>query len=236
MDKLCRKAIDLSCGNLVDISVHNFGPDDLLKYITDSCRGIKRLCIVYSDIANSGLIEAAPMLALLEDLEISYCNYRLDITPFNMFHCIQHGYLEVIGRCCPRLKSLKLNKYNNHNTKYNFDGWDGDAFAIAGTMQGLQHLQLFENRLTSKGLGAILDGCPLLESLDLRQCWHINLEPELAHHWLVKLDEELQRRCIDSIKNLRLPHDSKHDYERLAAEKLVHKEFVEESKNYIVSS
>ncbi|KAL6208913.1 hypothetical protein ACLB2K_019856 [Fragaria x ananassa] len=178
MDKLCRKAIDLSCGNLVNISVHNFGSDDLLKHITD--RGIKKLCIVYSDISNSGPIEAAPKLPLLEDLEISYCNYRLDIPPFNSFHCIQlrcrnhdsltcgHArYLEVIGRCYPRLKSLKLNKYNNHNTRWDLDGWDGDAFAIAGTMQGLQHLQLFRNRLTSKGLRAILDACPLLESLDL---------------------------------------------------------------------
>ncbi|KAL6127505.1 hypothetical protein ACLB2K_070870 [Fragaria x ananassa] len=82
MDKLCRKAIDLSCGNLVDISAHNFCSDDLLKYITDSCRGIKRLYFVLSDITNNGLIEAAPKLPLLEELELSHCNYRFDI--FNM--------------------------------------------------------------------------------------------------------------------------------------------------------
>ncbi|XP_050365453.1 putative F-box/LRR-repeat protein 21 [Argentina anserina] len=53
---LCRQAIDLSCGNLVDISIHNFGSDDLLKHITDS----------------NGLIRAASKLPLLEELELSY--------------------------------------------------------------------------------------------------------------------------------------------------------------------
>ncbi|KAL6214412.1 hypothetical protein ACLB2K_013846 [Fragaria x ananassa] len=70
--------------------------------------------------------------------------------------CGHARYLEVIGRCCPRLKSLEIEQVNNHNTKWDWDGWDGDAFAIAGTMQGLQHLQLFGNRLTSKGLRAMM--------------------------------------------------------------------------------
>lgn len=47
MDKLCRKAIDLSCGNLVDISVHNFCSDDLLKYITDRyCNFLLVICML----------------------------------------------------------------------------------------------------------------------------------------------------------------------------------------------
>ncbi|KAL6198444.1 hypothetical protein ACLB2K_028233 [Fragaria x ananassa] len=203
MDRMCRKAIDLTCGNLVNISVHNFGSDDLLKYITDSCRGIKRLCFEFSDITNYGLKLAAPKLPLLEDLELSQGNYRLDNPPFNH---IRHVYLEVIGRCCPRLKSLKLKEYN---TDWFFDGWDGDVLAIAETMHGPHHLQLLGNKITSKGLRAILDGCPLLVSLDLRHCWHIDLDPER---------EELQR-CIDQIENLRLRNDSTHDYERLAAQK-----------------
>ncbi|XP_004306414.1 PREDICTED: putative F-box/LRR-repeat protein 23 [Fragaria vesca subsp. vesca] len=183
MDRMCRKAIDLTCGNLVNISVHNFGSDDLLKYITDR----------YS----------APKLPQLEYLELSQGNYIFDNPPFNH---IRHAYLEVIGRCCPRLKSLKLKEYN---TDWFFDGWDGDALAIAETMHGLHHLHLLGDKITSKGLRAILDGCPLLVSLDLRHCWHIDLDPER---------EELQR-CIDQIENLRLPHDSTHDYERLAAQK-----------------
>ncbi|XP_004309102.1 PREDICTED: putative F-box/LRR-repeat protein 23 [Fragaria vesca subsp. vesca] len=226
MDMLCRKAVDLSCGNLVGISVHNFGSDDLLKHITDSCRGIKRLCFVLSNITTNGLIEAAPKLPLLEELELSHCNYRLDIPPFEH---TRHANVEVIGRCCPRLKSLKLNKYN---TKWFFLGWDGDAHAVAETMHGLHHLQLFGNKLTSKDLRAILDGCPLLETLDLRHCWHINLGRDRSGHFGLELDEELKTRCLDGIKNLRLPHDSKHDYERLAARKFVDNEFVEESMDW----
>ncbi|KAL6123024.1 hypothetical protein ACLB2K_075547 [Fragaria x ananassa] len=207
-------------------SVHNFCSDDLLKYITDRYSvGESNGSVLCFLTTNNGLIEAAPKLPLLEELVLSHCNYRFDI-PY--FEDTPQGNLEVIGRFCPLLKSLKLNR---HNSKMFFEGWDGDALAIAETMHGLHHLQLFGNKLTSNGLRAILDGCPLLESLDLRHCWHINLDREWLHHFDLKLDEELKRRCIHRIKNLRLPHDSKHDYERLAAQTLVHKEFVKESEH-----
>ncbi|KAJ4705054.1 F-box protein SKIP19-like [Melia azedarach] len=42
-------------------------------------------------------------------------------------------------------------------------------------MHGLRHLQIFGNKLTNNGLQAILDGCPLLQSLDLRQCFNVSL-------------------------------------------------------------
>ena len=46
--------------------------------------------------------------------------------------------------------------------------YEDEALAIAETVPGLRHLQLFGNRMTNDGLKAILDGCPQLESLDLR--------------------------------------------------------------------
>lgn len=33
--RLCRHAVDRSCGGLLDINIDYFGTDDLLKYITD---------------------------------------------------------------------------------------------------------------------------------------------------------------------------------------------------------
>nr|XP_029144908.1 F-box protein SKIP19-like [Arachis hypogaea] len=36
LEKMCRRAIDRSCGQLEDISIEYFGTDDLLKYIIDS--------------------------------------------------------------------------------------------------------------------------------------------------------------------------------------------------------
>ncbi|KAI4312978.1 hypothetical protein MLD38_037762 [Melastoma candidum] len=53
---------------------------------------------------------------------------------------------------------------------------DCGAVVIAKYMPGLRRLSLFGNGLTNKGLGAILDGCPQLKSLDLRDCYNIVLK------------------------------------------------------------
>lgn len=68
-------------------------------------------------------------------------------------------------------------------------------------MPELRHLQLFGNKLTNDGLQTILDGCPHLESLDLRQCYNVTL------------GGNLEKRCVEQIKSLRRPSDSTHDYE-----------------------
>ncbi|KAM5581357.1 putative F-box/LRR-repeat protein 23 [Rosa sericea] len=219
MAAMCRHAVDLGRGNVVDISLQNFGTNCLLMDITNSCKGIRRLRLVLPNIMHNGLIRVASKLPLLEGLEISYSAYTT-------------GGLEAIGRCCPLLKSLKLNK--RHDIRYDWDGLllaelhhhyqvfgsksssgvihdDGDALAIAGTMHGLQQLQIFGNKVTNKGLLAILDGCPCLESLDLRRCFNL------------KVEGDLKRRCFQGIKQLRLPDDSTDDYELVATDEIVYK-------------
>ncbi|XP_062012660.1 putative F-box/LRR-repeat protein 23 [Rosa rugosa] len=194
LEKMCRHVVDLSCGNLVDVNVEDFISDELLEYITDSSSGIRRLRLVCSYyISDEGLIEVASKLPLLEDLDISLCGN------------LSHKPVKVLGHSCRLLKSFKLNK-EWHKYSDNFfeeiiddEGpWskDDDALAIAGTMHGLYHLQLFGNQLTNDGLKAILDGCPHLESLDLRYCFNLNLEGDLG------------RRCTEQIKRLLLPKDS----------------------------
>lgn len=79
--------------------------------------------------------------------------------------------------------------------------YDDEALAIAETMPGLHHLQLLGNNLTDDGLKAILDGCPNLESLDLRHCFNVNLGGSLGE------------RCSEQIKYLRQPYDSTDDCE-----------------------
>ncbi|PQP97613.1 F-box protein SKIP19 [Prunus yedoensis var. nudiflora] len=175
-----RHVVDRSSGNVVDIIVEDFCTDELLKYITDSSRGTKRLRLVNClDITDEGLSEVASKLPLLEELEIS-----------NSF--LSHEPLQVVEASCPLLKSFKFNhrwyiwdrrKSNNH------------ALAIAGTMHDLHHLQLRGNKPTNDGLRAILDRCPHLETLVLRQCSHL------------KLGGELGRRCAERIKKLQLPDD-----------------------------
>jgi len=46
---------------------------------------------------------------------------------------------------------------------------DKKAFDIELHTDGLRRIQLFKNKITNKGLLAILDGCPDLESLYMCQ-------------------------------------------------------------------
>jgi len=64
-----------------------------------------------------------------------------------------------------------------------------EALAIAKTMSRLSHLKLNGLFLRYKGLLAILDGCPLLESLDLQCSCIIISTPSLL------------KRCCEQIKD-----------------------------------
>ncbi|CAK9321246.1 unnamed protein product [Citrullus colocynthis] len=97
--------------------------------------------------------------------------------------------LRTIGQCCPLLKLLKLNK---QLWKVRRVASDKRAVAMAETMPKLRHLQICGNGLTDRGLQAILDGCPDLESLDLRQCFNLNLAGQL------------RQKCAQRIKVLLL--------------------------------
>jgi hypothetical protein len=150
----------------------------------NSSSQLKRLGLVRCyDISEKGLSGVASKLPLLEELDISYS-------------LLSKEALEAVGRCCPHLKSLK---FNNSGQKYRV--CDEEALAIAEYMSELRRLQLFGNKLTNDGLQAILDGCPHLESLDLRQCFNVTLAGNLG------------RICAEQIKDLRHPHDSTYDYE-----------------------
>jgi len=153
-----------------------------------------RLACCYS-ISDAGLCDVAEKFPCLEELDISLSN--LFDRPF-----------KVIGRCCPQLKTFKLKTfqsndkvYRNPYVRYDDDDDDDDeAFAIAKTMSGLRNLQLIGNKMINDGLVALLDGCPHLESLDIRQCFNVNLVGILG------------KRCKEQIKYLRLPLDATNDY------------------------
>jgi hypothetical protein len=150
----------------------------------NSSSQLKRLGLVRCyDISEKGLSGVASKLPLLEELDISYS-------------LLSKEALEAVGRSCPHLKSLKFNNPGQKNRVR-----DEEALAIAENMSELRHLQLFRNKLTNDGLQAILDGCPHLESLDLRQCFNVTLTKNLG------------KRCAEQIKDLRRPHDSTDDYE-----------------------
>jgi len=149
-----------------------------------------RLACCYS-VTGEEFCEAVKKLPQLEELDISLSN-------------LSHCSFEAIGRCCPRLKTFK---FNIQAYKYPRIEDDNDAFAIAQTMPGLRHLQLFGNKMTNDGLLAILDGCLHLESLDIRQCFNVNFN----------LVASLGKRCMEQVKYLRLPYDATDDYPFQAA-------------------
>ncbi|KAL0844513.1 hypothetical protein Bca101_017759 [Brassica carinata] len=184
-DRLCRHTVDRSQGGLVEIEFSYFGSDSLLSYIAHSSNKLRSLKVAVGyKITSEGLINAVSKLPLLQELEVSYCP-------------LSGETLKVIGQSCPNLKTLKKNCEGYRRPR---DDSDDVALAIAETMPGLCHLQLFGDRLTDAGLNAVLDGCPNLEHLDLRQCFNVDFVGDL------------EKRCLERIKVVRRPDDSVRDY------------------------
>lgn len=105
-------------------------------------------------------MKAVTKLPLLEELELSCCRFD------DVFD------LKGVGFACPNLKTLKVNYVGFY---YKQVECDDDALAIAESMTKLRHLQLLGNRLSHRGLIAILDNCTHLEHLDLRHGLKISL-------------------------------------------------------------
>jgi len=152
-----------------------------VSFYSNFCRASKLRCIRLAKchkISNKVLSEVVKNFPHLEEIDISGGLYLNAVT------------IETIGRCCPLLKSLKYRR--SYEIYMPGDSCDDDAFAIAETMPGLRHLKITGNSLTNEGLVAILDRCPLLESLDLRGCLNLNWS---GFSW---------KRCHGQIKDLQL--------------------------------
>lgn len=183
LESMCRYAVNLSQGELLDITIEDFGGDELILYIAKRASKLKRLRLVSCYyISNESLSTAAAQLPSLQDLQIYFTDLSIE--------CIK-----TIGLSCPSLKSFTYNKCGYPHPSQ----CDKEALAVAETMQGLHHLSLFGNAVTNKGVQAILDGCPNLESLDLRRCFNVNFG-DLGGRW-------------KEIKVVKRPTDPTFDYE-----------------------
>ncbi|KAI3455956.1 hypothetical protein Pfo_012619 [Paulownia fortunei] len=200
---MCRHAVDRSQGQLIEIHIEYFGDDEMLHYICERSSHLRHLTLASCyDISGKALSEAVKKLSELEEL-------HLIIMP-----SILAGDIENIGISCPTLKSFTYNERGCRHPRTegseDDDLMDGTnlneyALAIAKNMPNLCHLRLFANEIKNAGLEAVLDGCPHLESLDLRQCFGVDLGGDLG------------KRC-QQIKELRRPFDSIADYEWYAGE------------------
>ncbi|KAL8468598.1 hypothetical protein ACS0TY_031697 [Phlomoides rotata] len=185
-DLICRQAVDRSQGQLVDLSVTYFGDDELINYVAYRSSHLKRPTLHSSYFVDGkSLAEAIKKVPHLDELHLnfSYLVFASDI--------------ETIGKAYPMLKSFSYNKRGPEHpyldVPYFFvrPSSNDCALAIAKSMPNLRHLRLFAQSLNNEGLEAILDGCPHLESLDLRKCLYLRLCGAVA------------KRCFQQIKDVK---------------------------------
>ncbi|KAJ1261257.1 hypothetical protein BS78_09G015200 [Paspalum vaginatum] len=191
VEAMARAAVERAAGTMEAFCADTFVTDDLLRYISQRAPSLKslQLCLCH-DVSNEGFAVAINCFPQLEELDITFCS-------------LYGSVCETAGRACPQLKCFKLNERWSilHSEFAPYEGMDDDteALGIASTMPGLQDLQLIGNNLTNDGLTAILDCCPHLESLDIRQCYNI------------EMDDALKLKCA-RIRDLKLPHDPISDF------------------------
>nr|CAB3446703.1 unnamed protein product [Digitaria exilis] len=191
-EAMARAAVDRAAGTMEAFWANTFLP--VLAYLPISaCRAplLKSLQLsLCHRVSNEGFAEAISCLPQLEELDVTFCSL--------------HGSVcDTIGRACRELKCFRLNeRWSILQSEFApYEGMDDDteALGIANTMPGLQNLQLIGNNLTNDGLMAILDRCPHLQSLDIRQCYNI------------QMDDVMKSKCA-RIQDLKLPHDSISDF------------------------
>ncbi|XP_076907175.1 putative F-box/LRR-repeat protein 23 [Bidens hawaiensis] len=181
--KTCKHAVDRTQGQMVDLTIHGFCSRGFLNYAVDRSSQLKRLEIAYSISAQvKGFwSEVIKKLSSLKELSLIRTS-------------ISQEDIEAMGRYCPLLKTLKLNRASSI---YSPDNEDNQvALAIGKHLPELRHLQLVGNCMKNIGLEAILDGCCHLESLDLYRCLYLDLQGILGKIYSQR------------IKYLKLPHDS----------------------------
>ncbi|XP_047942036.1 putative F-box/LRR-repeat protein 9 isoform X2 [Salvia hispanica] len=98
---MCRRAVDRSQGQLVDLTIQYFGDDALLDYIVHRSPNLKRIklgtCFFISGYC------ARRMVAKLPHLKELHLTLRPGLGACD---------IEVIGKSCPMLKSFSLNGSN----------------------------------------------------------------------------------------------------------------------------
>ncbi|XP_022007114.2 putative F-box/LRR-repeat protein 23 [Helianthus annuus] len=182
--EMCKHAVDRSQGQLVDITIVSASDANLHLYVADRTSELRRLEMAHIFFFGKLTTVALMKFPLLEELNL----YEITIS-------IEE--VETVGCYCPMLKTLKVNQrgYVGSLTRS-----DEIAIAIGQNLLGIRHLELIGNKMTNVGLRVILDNCHHLETLDLRECFCIDLKVDLG------------KQCSKQIKCLKLPNDSLEDY------------------------
>ena len=125
---------------------------------------------------------------MLEELEIELCPRVRNSSVF-----------ELISKACPQLKHFGHTKerYGIMYGRWPDDTDYGEALAIA-RMHELRSLQLFRIDLSNGGLAAILDCCPHLEYLDIRNCRNVSMDDNILRAKCARIKTKKLRTYGDS--------------------------------------
>ncbi|KAM3192447.1 hypothetical protein ACQJBY_069585 [Aegilops geniculata] len=168
---------------------------------------LKSLRLISCDgISLDEFAELIRRFPLLEELELSECPELLVGS-----RSLYPEVYEVLGQACPQLKHFRMNKQYFEEQKWGNNDIDAEGIVA---MHELRSLQLVGNDLTNKGLAAILENCPRLESLDIRHCFNVKMDDDGLGDNDGGDDDDgtlLREKCA-RIKRLRLPRDSTDDY------------------------
>nr|BAK03077.1 predicted protein [Hordeum vulgare subsp. vulgare] len=207
MCQMAKVAIDRSDGRMESFLVQKFVTSELLNYIASRCNSLKSIrligaCYFWDD--EDVVIKLAAKCPMLEEIE--YSGQKLTWDFFKGIGAARPG-LKRLRVCLPwydsdsieheiRMEQQQSDEEEEEEEEEPYEVWEArhneEAFAIAESLHELRLLQMAGYGLTKKGVYAILEGCPHLEFLDLRECGHL------------QVNAELRARCA-KIKHVRLP-------------------------------
>ncbi|TKW08505.1 hypothetical protein SEVIR_6G032300v4 [Setaria viridis] len=178
---MAKLAVDRSMGQLEVFLGKYFVTDELLKYLGARSASLKILSLTSChEVSNKGFTELVTKSPLLEDLSLELCP---KVGGRNVY--------ESTGKACRQLKRFSLRR-ECFRFSLNYPRRVAEALGIAATMSELRSLSLISSNITNEELVAIVDGCPRLEILCLRDCYK------------VIADDPLRAKCA-RIKILTLP-------------------------------
>ncbi|CAL5003462.1 unnamed protein product [Urochloa decumbens] len=183
----------------VDMAYHRIVEEKLRSEETGVLApSLKTLRLKHCYLGREGFAEAIKKFPLLEELDLTHCN-RVGNRMVSY---------DSIGKACPHLQIFRqVNEpsafeemiYSEYADRDSTRA-DAEALGIA-SMTELRTLQLQHSNISNSGLAAILDGCPHLESLDVRQCLCLRIDATM-------------RARLTSLKSLRLPSEPREDYKQ----------------------
>ncbi|KAK8450459.1 hypothetical protein SEVIR_6G032500v4 [Setaria viridis] len=156
---LAKVAVDRSKGQLEVFLGKLFVTDGLLMYIADRSASLKSLSLISChDVTNKGFSYLIAKSPLLENLSLELCP-RIG----------GRGIYEATGKACPQLKRFSLHR-ELFRFSFNYPRRYQEERGLE-VMHELRSLSLIGSSVSNSGLEAILDSCPHLETLFLRDCY-----------------------------------------------------------------